>query len=89
MSGPSDLQLSVYNRPDEAFLGQVQILPVFENGCTIEKWYELCGRGVVGEIVTGEILVSYRYEHVSKKPLNANDFQQLRLIGKGSVLFIV
>ena len=81
-----ELSLTIYDRIHETFLGTVTIRPELRPDLPpVEKWYRLHGRSNARDHVTGEIKVSLKYfENVDRRPLGPDDFEQLRLIGKGT-----
>ena len=81
----SDIDLYVYDRSNqEAFLGHVRVSPkTNENNSRVEGWYKLEARDS-NETVTGEIYIDMRYQRTDKKHFGPEDFQILKLIGKGT-----
>lgn len=85
----SELDISVYDAArDDAFLGQVRIVPETDsltaNKSQEAQWYPLRAR-VVGERVTGYLQVKWKYTCLdSKKLYGPDDFEILRLLGKGT-----
>ncbi|KAF9892768.1 hypothetical protein FE257_001170 [Aspergillus nanangensis] len=81
----SEVDVSVYDRNDqEAFLGHVRIcVNLTENG-RLEGWYPLSTRGAGDSQVSGKIHLEIRFEETEKKQVGPNDFQVLKLIGKGT-----
>ncbi|AOA64082.1 Serine/threonine-protein kinase [Komagataella phaffii CBS 7435] len=81
----SELDISVYDEyRDGLFLGHVRILPkTIVHNTTSEKWLDLHPR-VVGETVTGKIKVKLEYFDVTKRQYGPEDFEVLRLLGKGT-----
>ncbi|ORY89491.1 kinase-like domain-containing protein [Leucosporidium creatinivorum] len=87
MNEKSLLQISIYDRSveEEMFLGLVEIRPKLVNGHTVDQWFQLVPRWEEEEAVTGEIRVQIRYEKSEgKRGLRVNDFDFLRMIGKGT-----
>ena len=79
----SEVDVSLYDRSQETFLGHVRICPTLtRNQTVVDGWYTLEGRGG-HENVTGEIKLSLTFEKTAKKHYGPQDFQVLRLIGKG------
>ncbi|ORX37101.1 kinase-like domain-containing protein [Kockovaella imperatae] len=84
-SSTSALHVSVYdrNRPDEGFLGMLDIKPVLKDNYTLDSWYKLGTRGE--ENVTGELWIQVTYNAIrSKAHLKPSDFEFLKLIGRGT-----
>lgn len=84
----SELDISVYDAAsDDAFLGHVRIFPSTiastANKKTSSEWLHLKPR-VVGERVGGAIKVSWMYSTLEKKLCGTDDFEVLRLLGKGT-----
>lgn len=80
----SEVDVSIYDRSNqENFLGHVRICPLLtKNQTVIDGWFPLQGRTGL-ENVTGEIKLKMMFETTSKKHYGPEDFQVLRLIGKG------
>lgn len=85
----SDIDFYVYDRSSqegsqEAFLGHVRVSPdIAEDNKTSEGWYKLEPRDKQGETVTGELRIQMRFQKTDKKHYGPEDFQILKLIGKG------
>ncbi|PVH16766.1 uncharacterized protein CXQ87_004319 [Candidozyma duobushaemuli] len=85
----SELDISVYDAAkDDAFLGQVRIVPNTDtpsaNKTQEPRWEPLRAR-VVGERVTGSLQIKWQYTRFdSKKSYGPDDFEVLRLLGKGT-----
>lgn len=83
----SEVDVSIYDRSaQEAFLGHVRICPLLkqnQNQTVIEGWFPLEGRGGHGD-VTGEVKLRMTFEKTAKKHYGPQDFEVLRLIGKGT-----
>ena len=72
-----------YNAEQETFLGLVHMSPnVSEDDTRVEGWYKLQPRDAQ-ETVSGEIFLELRFEKTDKTKFGPNDFQILKLIGKG------
>ncbi|GAA5921780.1 hypothetical protein JCM3775_001817 [Rhodotorula graminis] len=87
MNEKSVLQVQIYDRSieEECFLGQCEIRPKLVNNHTVDQWFPLTARPGEDHEVTGEIRVQIRYEKAdAKKGLHPNDFDFLRMIGKGT-----
>lgn len=83
----SELDISVYDAAhDDMFLGQVRLRPNIHttahsaNDC---QWHTL-QRRVLDENISGEILIKWNYKATSKRHYGPNDFEVLRLLGKGT-----
>lgn len=83
----SEVDVSIYDRSNqETFLGHVRICPLLkrdQNHTVIEGWFPLEGRGGQGD-VTGEIKLRMTFEKTAKRHYGPQDFEVLRLIGKGT-----
>lgn len=82
----SELEISVYDAvQDDMFLGQVRLRPNTHSppSGTHSEWYKLRSR-TVGEHVTGEILINWEYTATKKRHYGPQDFEVLRLLGKGT-----
>ncbi|CAK7893867.1 serine/threonine-protein kinase Sch9p [[Candida] anglica] len=82
----SELDISVYDAAtDDSFLGQVRISPSTSAKRAGEsEWLDLKAR-VIGERVSGSIRVEWEYTLTdSKKSYGPDDFEVLRLLGKGT-----
>lgn len=83
----SEVDVSIYDRSNqETFLGHVRICPLLkqnQNQTVIEGWFPLEGRGGQGD-VTGEIKLRMTFEKTAKRHYGPQDFEILRLIGKGT-----
>lgn len=82
----SELDISIYDKSNnEAFLGHVRFTPNLENfESAHEGWYKLKPREGEAETVTGEIRLRLKYRHTDKKTYGPEDFEILKLIGKGT-----
>ncbi|KAI9045801.1 serine/threonine protein kinase SCH9 [Aspergillus affinis] len=82
----SEVDISVYDRKDqEAFLGHVRLcVNLNEDNSRLEGWFPLKARGAGDSQVSGEIHLEMRFERTEKKQVGPNDFQILKLIGKGT-----
>jgi serine/threonine protein kinase len=82
----SELDISVYDAAaDDSFLGHVRIFPSTDAKTRQkEEWLDL-GARVIGERVTGSIRIHWEYTLLDKKKLyGPDDFEVLRLLGKGT-----
>ena len=85
MGKDSDINVYVYDRTHEAFLGHVRITPdVSRDNTKTEGWYKLEPRDAQEETVTGEIHLVLHFQKTDKKHYGPEDFQILKLIGKGT-----
>ncbi|PLB36574.1 serine/threonine protein kinase SCH9 [Aspergillus candidus] len=82
----SEIDVCVYDRNNqEAFLGHVRLcVNLKEENGRLEGWFPLSGRGAGDAQVSGEIYLEMRFEQTEKKQVGPNDFQVLKLIGKGT-----
>lgn len=80
----SELVISVYDGANnDAFLGHVRISTILGPGKVLDAWYPLENR-VEGEHVNGEVRVQAYYEDTVRTKMGPEDFEILRLIGKGT-----
>jgi len=85
----SELDISVYDkRPgssEDIFLGHVRTrVQINELSTVAERWMPLVSRAPEDSHITGEILVKLQFSKVDKKTYGPNDFQILKLVGKGT-----
>lgn len=78
----SELDISVYDS-DETFLGHVRLRPTTLSNHKNIEWFKLNSR-VDGENIEGEIKVSWDYSITRKRHYGPEDFEMLRLLGKGT-----
>jgi len=82
----NELDISVYdNVNDEAFLGHVRIpinLEDYEH--QHEGWYKLQGDDQHTGLITGDVHVRIAFHGTGKKSFGPEDFEVLKLIGKGT-----
>lgn len=81
----SELEISVYDlSTDDSFLGQVRIRPlIYDQKSNSGSWFNLSAR-VAGERVSGSIKIKWEYSHSIKMSYGPEDFEILRLLGKGT-----
>ncbi|CAI5756592.1 unnamed protein product [Candida verbasci] len=81
----SELDISVYDgAKDDAFLGHVRLFPqTTVNKKSQAEWLPLTAR-VIGEKVSGSILIKWEYTSLAKKNFGPDNFEFLRLLGKGT-----
>jgi protein-serine/threonine kinase len=85
VSHQSELDVTVYDRQSEAFLGHVRLcLNLTEQHPTLEGFFGLESRGSQDQGITGEIYIRMNFSKIEKKHFGPNDFQILKLIGKGT-----
>ncbi|KAL9119665.1 MAG: hypothetical protein Q9187_003780 [Circinaria calcarea] len=82
----SDIDIYIYDRSNqEAFLGHVKMSPnVSEDNTKLAGWFKLEPRDAQEETVIGEIHLELHFRKVNKKHYGPEDFQILKLIGKGT-----
>ncbi|KEQ70532.1 kinase-like protein [Aureobasidium namibiae CBS 147.97] len=82
----SELDISVYDKKNqEAFIGHVRFSPNLENYDTPhEAWFKLKPREGESDNVPGEIQLRLSFQKTDKKTYGPEDFEILRLIGKGT-----
>ncbi|KIX03141.1 uncharacterized protein Z518_06692 [Rhinocladiella mackenziei CBS 650.93] len=85
ISQQSELDVTVYDRHSESFLGHVRLcLNLTEQHPTLEGFFKLEPRSVEDHDISGEIHIRLHFSKVDKKHFGPNDFQILKLIGKGT-----
>ncbi|KAL8895282.1 MAG: hypothetical protein Q9192_003734 [Flavoplaca navasiana] len=86
LSDESDIDVYIYDRSNqEAFLGHVRVSPnVSEDNSKLEGWYKLEARGPAEDRVSGEIHLEICFHKTDKKHFGPEDFQILKLIGRGT-----
>jgi len=85
----SEIDISVYDkRPgtnEDIFLGHVRTnFQLSEHNPVLGQWFALQPRGSGDQQITGEIFVKMHFSKVDKRQYGPNDFQILKLIGKGT-----
>lgn len=82
----SEIDVCVYDRYNqEAFLGHVRLsLDLKEDKSRLEGWFPLVVRAAGNTHTSGEIHLEMRFEKTERKSVGPNDFQILKLIGKGT-----
>jgi serine/threonine protein kinase SCH9 len=82
----SEIDVSVYDRINhEAFLGHVRLsLDLKKDNSHLAGWFPLVARALGDSQVSGEIHLEMHFEKTDKKHVGPNDFQILKLIGKGT-----
>lgn len=82
----SELDVTVYDKKNqEAFIGHIRFSPVLENYTSPqESWFKLKSREGEADHVTGDILLKIHYQKTDKKTYGPEDFEILKLIGKGT-----
>lgn len=82
----NEVDISVYDRKNnEAFIGHVRLplnLDDFQH--QHEDWYKLTSREAQSDNVTGEIRLKIAFHATGKKVFGPEDFEILKLIGKGT-----
>ncbi|KAK5193238.1 Serine/threonine-protein kinase [Exophiala xenobiotica] len=85
VSHQSELDVTVYDRQTETFLGHVRLcLNLSEQQPDLEGFFQLGPRSPEDHDITGEIHIRMHFTKVDKKHFGPNDFQILKLIGKGT-----
>ena len=79
------VDLYIYDRSNQdAFLGHVTVFPNFsEDNSNLEGWFKLEARSADEDTVTGEIHLKLHFQKTDKKQFGPEDFEILKLIGKG------
>lgn len=81
----SELEVSVYDRHQDAFLGHVRLcLNLTKQQPRLENFFPLMPRGTGDQNITGEIHISMSFTETEKRHIGPHDFQILKLIGKGT-----
>lgn len=84
----SEIDISVYDRRpgsnEDIFLGHVRTRVQMAQNSVHEQWMSLKARAPGDHNVTGEIFVRMQFTKVDKKHFGPNDFQILKLVGKGT-----
>ena len=83
----SEVSINVYDGGNhEAFLGLVKVNPdVFHENKSVEGWYKLEARNPEEDHVSGEVHLKFSFQKTDKTKFGPEDFQILKLIGKGLV----
>ena len=81
----SEVSINVYDSGNyEAFLGLVKVNPdVFHENRKVEGWYRLEARNPEEDHVSGEVHLDFSFQKTDKTKFGPEDFQILKLIGKG------
>ncbi|KAL9077455.1 MAG: hypothetical protein Q9161_000300 [Pseudevernia consocians] len=82
----SEVSINVYDSGNyEAFLGLVKVSPdVFHENRRVEGWYKLEARDPEEDHVSGEVHLDFSFQKTDKTKFGPDDFQILKLIGKGT-----
>ena len=82
----NEVDISVYDRRNnEAFIGHVRLpLNLADYEHQHEDWYKLTPREGEADKVTGEIRLKIAFHATGKKTFGPEDFEILKLIGKGT-----
>jgi hypothetical protein len=81
----SEVDVSVYDRSNqEAFLGHVRLCPFVRDEETVaDGWFKLEPRGSGEDHISGEIKLQMKFQKTDKRHYGPEDFDILKLIGKG------
>ncbi|KAG7881515.1 hypothetical protein KL905_001001 [Ogataea polymorpha] len=80
----SELDISVYDSAqNDHFLGHIRIKPQTIHENRAEQWFDLKSR-INTEFVSGKIKVQIEYSNTRKRQYGPEDFEILRLLGKGT-----
>ncbi|EGV61913.1 Serine/threonine-protein kinase [Yamadazyma tenuis] len=81
----SELEISIYDSStDDSFLGHVRIHPfLYDQKRNNGSWFNLAPR-VAGERVSGSIKIKWEYSNLLNHSYGPEDFEILRLLGKGT-----
>ncbi|KAF2487680.1 kinase-like domain-containing protein [Neohortaea acidophila] len=82
----NEIDISVYDRSNnEAFIGHIRLPLVLDDyEHQHEDWYKLQPREGESDRVTGEIRMKIAFHATGKKTFGPDDFEILKLIGKGT-----
>ncbi|KAF2747381.1 kinase-like protein [Sporormia fimetaria CBS 119925] len=81
----AELDISVYDRAKDAFLGHVRFCPnLVEYEKPYDGWFTLEPREGEADPVTGEVHLRINFHKSTKKQFGPEDFEILKLIGKGT-----
>ncbi|KAI8904766.1 kinase-like domain-containing protein [Gorgonomyces haynaldii] len=83
----SELEISVWNRKaiqEEAFMGLMKIRPPRISGKLHDNWFKLLPKSWRQRHFTGDIRVQLVYTKTPSKPLSIDNFDLLKVVGKGS-----
>ena len=81
----TDLDISVYDHSQEAFLGHVRFSPqLMHEGIVVDDWFRLETRNGTSDRVSGEIHLRLTFQRLDKRHYGPEDFAILKLIGKGT-----
>lgn len=81
----SNIDVYVYDRSHETFLGYTKAtVNVTDDGARQEGWFRLEKRNPEDDHVTGEVYLCFSFQVTDKKTFGPEDFQILKLIGKGT-----
>lgn len=83
LSGDTEVDVSLYDKRSQTFLGHFRFMPRLDHQESTDHWYKLEGRKEE-ETARGEINLQTFYEKVEKKHYGPEDFEVLKLIGKGT-----
>ncbi|KAK9466268.1 kinase-like domain-containing protein [Lipomyces arxii] len=80
----SEIDVCIYDQQNgDSFLGHARVHPLLRRDQVLDEWYRLFPR-VDGEQITGEVRMQMLYEPIAKKHYGPDDFEILRLLGKGT-----
>ena len=81
------VDLYIYDRLNQdAFLGHATVFPNFsEENSDLDGWFKLEARSADEDAVTGEIHLKLHFQKTDKKHFGPEDFEILKLIGKGKL----
>lgn len=80
----SELKIAIYDTVKaDHFLGLVNMSPQTIDDATSDRWFDLKPR-LPNEPVTGKIRIKFEYIGINKRHYGPEDFEILRLLGKGT-----
>lgn len=80
----SALKIAIYDTvKEDHFLGQLEMSPQTIDDSTSDRWFDLKSR-LPNEPVSGKIRIKFEYTSINKRHYGPEDFEILRLLGKGT-----
>lgn len=84
ISEHAELDISIYDAEwNDVFLGHVSVHPQLTSQSFFDQWLQLEPRAHDSP-VTGEVRVQLSYERIRNRHIGPDDFEVLRLVGKGT-----
>lgn len=83
ISEHAELDISIYDaHSNDTFLGHVSIHPQLTTQSFVDMWLHLEPRA--NEAVSGDVRVQLSYERIRNRHIGPDDFEVIRLVGKGT-----